>query len=75
MAYKYNKRKKKQREPLDIDPRALDYKNLQIVRRVISNYAKILPAKRLGTDAKTQRKLAQAVKRARYMALIPYVRR
>lgn len=63
------------REPLTMASEEIDYKNLELLRKVISNYAKILPAKRLGVSAKLQRKLAQAVKRARFMALLPYTRR
>ncbi len=55
--------------------RDIDYKNTQVLQKFTSNYAKILPSKRMGACADHQRKLAQAVKRARYMALIPYVNR
>lgn len=81
MSFKYtgnnnhNKRKSTPRAALDITIEDIDYKNLNILRRVISNYAKVLPAKRLGTSSKMQRKLAKSVKQARYMALLPYVRR
>lgn len=53
----------------------IDYKETKIFQRFLSSYAKILPRKKTGTCAKHQRKLAQAVKRARYMALIPYTTR
>ena len=46
-----------------------------MISKFTSNYAKILPAKRMGTCAKHQRKLATAVKRARYMGLLPYTNR
>ena len=52
----------------------IDYKNADLLRRFMSSYNKILPRKKRGTCAKHQRKLAQAIKRARYMALLPYVR-
>jgi len=52
----------------------VDYKDVELLRRFISSYEKILPGKRKGTCAKHQRKLSQAIKRARYMALLPYVR-
>lgn len=67
-------RKRKQREPLNVDPRTINYKNLPLLRKVLSNYAKILPAKYLGVTSKHQRQLAKAAKRARFMALLPYVR-
>ncbi len=66
---------KVQRDPLVVIPDQINYKNLPLLRRVISNYAKILSAKRIGVSAKIQRQLTQAVKRARFMALLPYTRR
>jgi small subunit ribosomal protein S18 len=53
-----------------IDP---DYKDIRRLSRCISEQGKIMPRRRLGTDAKTQRKLAVAIKRARHMALLPFV--
>ena len=50
----------------------IDYKDIQTLRRFISSYAKIAPRKRSGVCAKHQRKLANAIKRARIMALLPY---
>ena len=50
----------------------IDYKDTEILKKFISNYMKILPRKRIGTCAKHQRKYAQAVKRARFMALMPF---
>lgn len=51
----------------------IDYKNAQLLRRFISSYSKIVPRKRNGVCAKHQRKLAQAIKRARIMAILPFV--
>ncbi len=53
----------------------IDYKDTQTIQKFTSNYAKILPRTRMGCCADHQRMLGQAVKRARYMALIPYVNR
>lgn len=53
----------------------IDYKDSKNLQRFLSSYAKILPRKKTGICAKHQRKLAQAVKRARHMALIPYTTR
>jgi small subunit ribosomal protein S18 len=53
----------------------IDYKDTKNLQRFLSSYAKILPRKKTGVCAKHQRKLAQAVKRARFMALIPYTTR
>jgi len=51
----------------------IDYKDTQTLRRFINSYAKILPKKRTGVCSKHQRKLATAIKRARIMALLPFV--
>jgi len=51
----------------------VDYKDAGFLRRFINSYGKILPKKRTGTCAKHQRKLAVAIKRARVMAIIPFV--
>ena len=50
----------------------IDYKDTQTLRRFISSYAKIVPRKRSGVCAKHQRKLSNAIKRARTMALLPF---
>jgi small subunit ribosomal protein S18 len=49
-----------------------DYKDTQTLRRFISSYAKIVPRKRSGVCSGHQRKLANAIKRARIMALLPF---
>ncbi|MDR2428790.1 MAG: 30S ribosomal protein S18 [Candidatus Margulisbacteria bacterium] len=51
----------------------LDYKDLALVQRFQSPRGKILPRRQSNCCAKHQRKVAQAIKRARYMALLPYV--
>lgn len=51
----------------------LDYKETGYLRRYLSSFAKIVPRKRNGVCAKHQRMLANAVKRARIMALLPFV--
>jgi len=53
----------------------IDYKDGQFLRRWTSSYAKIVPRRRSGVCAKHQRKLATAIKRARYMAILPYTPR
>jgi small subunit ribosomal protein S18 len=50
----------------------IDYKDIQTLRRFISSYSKIVPRKRSGVCAKHQRKLSQAIKRARVMSLLPF---
>jgi len=50
----------------------IDYKDVAKLRRYISDRARIEPRRRTGTCAKHQRRLALAIKRARYLALLPY---
>jgi small subunit ribosomal protein S18 len=49
-----------------------DYKNDEALRSFISDRGKILPRSRTGVCAKHQRRLSQAIKRARYLGLIPF---
>lgn len=51
----------------------LDYKDAYFLRRFLNSQGKLYPPKKFGLSAKEQRALALAVKRARYMGLIPYV--
>ena len=53
----------------------IDYKDGQFLRRWTSSYAKIVPRRRSGVCTKHQRKLSNAIKRARYMAILPYTTR
>ncbi|QQG45334.1 MAG: 30S ribosomal protein S18 [Candidatus Sungiibacteriota bacterium] len=53
----------------------IDYKDTELLRRFLSAGAKIHSRKKSGLCAKHQRHLAQAIKRARYLALIPYTTR
>ena len=49
-----------------------DYKDVPVLRRFISEWGKIDSSRRTGTRARHQRKLAVAIKRARFLALLPY---
>ena len=51
----------------------IDYKDVAKLRRYVSERAKILPRRVTGTCAAHQRELTTAIKRARYVALLPYV--
>ena len=51
----------------------IDYKDTESLKKMISGNGKILSRKRTGATAMEQRMVARAVKRARYMALLPYV--
>jgi small subunit ribosomal protein S18 len=50
----------------------IDYKDVERLRRFLSDRAKIEPRRKTGTCAKHQRRLALALKRARHLALVPY---
>lgn len=50
----------------------VDYKDVDELRRLMSPNGKILSRKRLGVTAREQRMIAQAIKRARYMGLLPF---
>jgi small subunit ribosomal protein S18 len=52
---------------------AIDYKEVRLLQKFVSPYAKIFARRRTGTCMKHQRKLSLAVKRARFLALIAYV--
>jgi small subunit ribosomal protein S18 len=51
----------------------IDYKDANLLRKYISERGKILPRRITGTSLKFQRRVAQAVKRARHLALLPFV--
>lgn len=51
----------------------IDYKDEKKLIRFVSEQGKIIPKRITGTCAKHQRQLARAIKRARYLALLPYV--
>lgn len=52
----------------------IDFKDVDVLKRFITDRGKILPRRVTGTSAKWQRPLAVAIKRARHMALLPYVK-
>ena len=51
----------------------IDYKDVDLLKRFISDRGKILPRRVTGTYAENQRKLTKAIKRARVMGLLPFV--
>jgi small subunit ribosomal protein S18 len=51
----------------------IDYKDTKLLSRYISERGKIVPSRITAVSAKKQRELAQAIKRARFLALLPYV--
>ncbi len=51
----------------------IDYKDVETLKKFITPSGRISPRRLTGTSAKYQRELARAIKRARYMALLPYI--
>jgi small subunit ribosomal protein S18 len=54
------------------DSEAIDYKDLETLKEYITETGKIVPSRVTGTKAKYQRQLATAIKRARFLSLLPY---
>jgi small subunit ribosomal protein S18 len=54
--------------------RFVDYKDDRTLGRFITDHGKILPSRLSGTCSRHQRQLSTAIKRARYLAIIPYIR-
>ncbi len=50
----------------------VDYKDVELLKDFVGETGKIVPSRITGTKAKYQRQLATAIKRARYLALLPY---
>jgi len=53
----------------------IDYKDTEILKKFLNPHARILSRKKTGLSAKDQRKLASAIKRARFLGLLPFVSR
>jgi small subunit ribosomal protein S18 len=74
------KKKKKERKTTNkpcrfcVDKLAIDYKDDILLRRFITDRGKITPRRITGTCARHQRQLAHAIKRARSIALLPFVK-
>ena len=53
----------------------IDYKDVEVLKKFLNPHGRILSSRRTGVSSKMQRQLAEAVKRARFIALLPYVAR
>jgi len=58
--------------PFNRNPNKIDYKDVATLKKYISTRGRILPSSKTGVSPKCQRKLALSIKRARYMALLPF---
>lgn len=70
----YRKRRKKRCYFTDNKIKYIDYKDFNMLQRFISDRGKILPRRVTGTKSRYQAELAVAIKRARHMALMPYIK-
>ena len=52
--------------------REIDYKDVETLKNYVTETGKIVPSRITGTNARYQRQLSRAIKRARYLALLPY---
>ena len=68
----FNRRRKTCPFSSDKSPR-IDYKDVRLLGRYISERGKIVPSRITAVSAKKQRELAKAIKRARFLGLLPYV--
>ncbi len=66
--------RKKKCRLCESDIKELDYKNIELLSRFYTERGKILPRRITGCCAKHQRKVKVALKRARYMALLPFIK-
>jgi len=70
--------KTKRKDPIRVDgvrprPLYIDYKDLELLGKLINRYGKIVARRKSGCSAASQNAVAKAIKRARFMALLPYV--
>jgi small subunit ribosomal protein S18 len=59
---------------IEVLPHQIDYKNIKFLKQFISRYGKIISKQYTKVTLKDQKKIAKAIKNARFMALLPYVR-
>ncbi len=68
----FNRRRKTCPFSSDSSPK-IDYKDVRLLSRYISERGKIVPSRITAVSAKKQRELSKAIKRARFLGLLPYV--
>jgi small subunit ribosomal protein S18 len=66
-------RRYQRRRPRQVVPDYVDWKDVELLRQFIPERGKIMPRRISGITAKDQRRIATAIKRARSMALLPFV--
>lgn len=73
-----NKPHTKKRDPIFVDgerprPMYVDYKDIELLKKLVNRHGKIVGRRKTGCTAASQHAVTQAIKRARFMALLPYV--
>ncbi len=66
------RRKKHYNFSVEGEEKAIDYKNIELLGEFVTETGKIVPSRITGTSAKNQRQITTAIKRARYIALMPF---
>jgi len=64
--------RRRRKSKLRVKEEEINYKNVELLKRFMSDKGKINPARVTGANAKLQRKITRAIKRARNIALLPY---
>ena len=67
-------KKRRRRPKVKFKLEDIDYKNVDLLKNFMNDKGKISPSRVTGLEAKIQRKIAKAIKRARQIALLPYTR-
>ena len=68
------KRRRRKKPKVKFKVEDIDYKNVDLLKNFMNDKGKISPSRVTGLEAKIQRKIAKAIKRARQIALLPYTR-
>ena len=68
----FKRRKRRQKVKFKVED--INYKNVELLKNFMNDKGKISPARVTGLEAKIQRKIAKAIKRARQIALMPYTK-
>ena len=68
----------KKKDPLFVDgkrprPMYVDYKDVELLRKLVNRHGRIVSRRKTGCSAASQHAVTEAIKRARFMALLPYV--
>jgi small subunit ribosomal protein S18 len=68
----------KKKDPIFVDgkrprPMYVDYKDVELLKKLINRHGKIVSRRKTGCEASSQHAVAEAIKRARFMGLLPYV--